>query len=121
MKKINQLLLYTPVIVLALIVVGCIKSNSSASQANGAAANIASSGTAATPAPASQEDNIPRTKVLDAKKEVADGKAVIIDVRGAEAYKMMHIKGSLDIPLQQLENKDFKGVPKDKHVIAYCT
>ena len=63
---------------------------------------------------------MPRVKVEDAKKMIAEGKAIIIDVRGAEAYKMSHIKGALDIPLTKLEARDFKDLPKDKILIAYC-
>jgi rhodanese-related sulfurtransferase len=66
------------------------------------------------------EDKMPRVKVEEAKKMIAEGKAVIIDVRGAEAYKMSHIKGALDIPLNKLEARDFKNLPKDKFLIAYC-
>ncbi|MFM8393728.1 MAG: rhodanese-like domain-containing protein, partial [Acidobacteriota bacterium] len=50
-----------------------------------------------------------------------EGKAVIIDVRGSEAYKANHTKGSIDFPLSKLEAGDFTGLPRDKKIIAYCT
>jgi phage shock protein E len=67
------------------------------------------------------EDKISRIQADEAKKLVAEEKAVIIDVRGTEAYKQTHIKGSLDVPLRKLEAGDFAGLPKDKMIIAYCT
>jgi rhodanese-related sulfurtransferase len=76
----------------------------------------------ATPAVAQRpEDKMPRIKAPEAMKAVADGAAVLIDVRGTDAYRLQHIKGSLDVPLQKLEGKDFMNLPKDKQIIAYCT
>ena len=82
----------------------------------------AAANTAASPAPTQNpEDLMLRVRVEDAMKQVKDGTAVIVDVRGTEAYKTAHIKGSLDYPLARLEGKDFKDLPKDKKIIAYCT
>jgi rhodanese-related sulfurtransferase len=67
------------------------------------------------------ENKISRIKADEAKKLVEEGKAIIIDVRGTDAYKLTHIKGSLDIPLNKIEAGDFAGLPKDKVIIAYCT
>lgn len=67
------------------------------------------------------EDKMPRLDAPEAKKLVDAGQAIVIDVRGPDAYKAAHIKGSLDFPLTRLEAKDFKGLPKDKRIIAYCT
>ena len=49
------------------------------------------------------EDSMPRVKPEEAKKLVEEGKAIIIDVRGSEAYKTAHIKGALDIHLADIE------------------
>lgn len=77
---------------------------------------------AAAPAPSQNpEDKMPRIRPEEAKKLVDDGKAVIIDVRGTEAYKISHIKGSIDYPLTKVEAGDFTGLPKGKRIIAYCT
>lgn len=99
---------------MAITAAGCAKS--------GAATPMAGAATSSPSPHAHQnaEDKMPRVKVEEAKKMVAKGKAVIIDVRGAEAYKMSHIKGALDVPLNKLEARDFKNLPKDKVIIAYC-
>ncbi|MFN6201017.1 MAG: rhodanese-like domain-containing protein [Acidobacteriota bacterium] len=52
---------------------------------------------------------------------VKEGKAVVIDVRGTEAYKANHTKGAIDFPLSKLEAGDFTGLPRDKKIIAYGT
>lgn len=67
------------------------------------------------------EDSMPRVRVEEAKAEMESGKAIIIDVRGPEAYKMAHVKGALEHALARLEQGDFKDLPKDKRIIAYCS
>lgn len=75
-----------------------------------------------TPVPTQNpEDLMPRISPEEAKKMVDAGKAVIIDVRGPDAYKLAHIKGSLEYGLSKIEQKDFSGLPKNKRIIAYCT
>jgi rhodanese-related sulfurtransferase len=66
------------------------------------------------------ENDVARINVDDARKLIAEGKAIIVDVRGSDSYKMSHIKGALDYGLHKLEAGDYKGLPKDKIIIAYC-
>ncbi len=86
------------------------------------AANGAIPSAAAAAAPTQNpEDAMPRVRVDEAKAAVDSGKALIIDVRGPETYQTSHIKGALDHALARLEQGDFKGLPKDKRIIAYCS
>jgi 3-mercaptopyruvate sulfurtransferase SseA len=102
---------------LAITAAGCAKSGASTATAGGLSANSAT----ATPFPGQNaEDKMPRVKVEEARKLVEEGKAIIIDVRGAEGYKTSHIKGAPNVPLNKLEAGDFKDLPKDKIIIAYC-
>ncbi len=71
--------------------------------------------------PQNPEDLMPRVRASEAIQLVKDGKAVILDVRGTEAYKAAHIKGSIDYPLNKLESGDFAGLPSNKRIISYCT
>ena len=105
----------------AIAAAGCAKS--------GAPAHTAGAATASAPpaslSPPSQhaEDKMPRINVEEARKLVAEGKAVIIDVRGTDSYKISHIQGALDVPVRKLETgdlKDLPDLPKDKRIIAYC-
>jgi rhodanese-related sulfurtransferase len=99
----------------ACLALGC--SAPSASTTSPAAAT-------SSPAPAAVQkpaDATPRISVSEAKQLVDAGQAVIVDVRGTEAYKSIHIKGSLDHGIAKIEAGDFAGLPKDKRIIAYCS
>ncbi len=85
------------------------------------AANGAIPSAAAAAPTQNPEDSIPRVRVEDAKAALESGKAIIIDVRGPEAYKTAHVKGALEHALARLEQGDFKDLPKDKRIIAYCS
>ena len=64
---------------------------------------------------------MPRIKVQEAKTAVDKGEAVLVDVRGIDSYRIAHIKGALDHSLTKMEQGDFKDLPKDKRIIAYCS
>jgi hypothetical protein len=90
-----------------------------------AGAALAREGPAHSAAPISHlsqlsEDKMPRIKVEEARKLVAEDSAVIIDVRNLDSYKISHIKGALHFPMDKLEAGDLKDLPKDKRIIAYC-
>jgi len=106
----------------AISAFGCSKPGVSANPADATRASTPPANTAAPipSRPQSEEDKAPRINAEEAKKLVADGKAIIIDVRGTDAYKLSHIKGALDIPLGKVESGDLKNLPKDKHIIVYC-
>lgn len=108
---------------MAMTAAGCAKSGASSHTADAAKAiaQPAHSAVSLPSPPQNSEDKMPRVNVEEARKLVADGKAVIIDVRGADAYKTSHIKGALDVPLKKLEAGDFKDLPNDKRIIAYCS
>ncbi|HCF99247.1 MAG TPA: ArsR family transcriptional regulator [Chloroflexi bacterium] len=59
---------------------------------------------------------ISRTELRDRlrRKDV-----VLIDVRPAEEYGAVHIKGALSIPLAELKAR-LKELPRDQEVVAYC-
>ena len=122
MKLILKLCASALTVGMAITAAGCMKSGASTNtiDATTAGAPPAHSAAAIPPPTQNAEDKMPRVKVEEAKKMIAEGKAIIIDVRGAEAYKMSHIQGALDIPLGKLEASDFKDLPKDKLIISYC-
>jgi hypothetical protein len=71
--------------------------------------------------PQNPEDAMPRIRAEEAIRMVRAGEAVVIDVRGSDAYKIAHTLGALDFPLDRLEHGDYTGLPRDKRIIAYCT
>jgi rhodanese-related sulfurtransferase len=44
---------------------------------------------------------------------------VLIDVRPAEEYGVVHIKGAISIPLNELKAR-LKELPRDQEIVAYC-
>ncbi len=75
--------------------------------------------TAAVPA-ATSDDGIPRISLAEAKADFDAGKAVFVDTRAAESYKLEHVKGSINIYLGDFETR-YKEIPTDKKIIAYCS
>jgi hydroxyacylglutathione hydrolase len=74
------------------------------------------------PAAGHDEDKkVLRVSAEELKKLIAEGKAVIVDVRAAEVYKAEHIKGAMSLPLDKIEAGQFKELPHDKRIITYCS
>ena len=107
---------------MAIAAADCAKSGAPTHTSGPATANAkpAHSATPTFSHPQNAEDSMPRVNVEEARRLIAEGKAVIIDVRGADSYKKSHIKGALDFPMSKLEAGDVKDLPKDKRIIAYC-
>ncbi len=61
-----------------------------------------------------------RISAADARKALAEGTAVLVDVRGTGPFEAEHAKGALSIPLGEIAAR-WKELPKDKLIIAYCT
>ena len=68
------------------------------------------------------EADVPRVTPKDAKLALDEGKAVIVDVRGAQFFAEGHVAGAISIPLEQIEN-NIENIPlkKDQWIITYCT
>jgi hypothetical protein len=65
---------------------------------------------------------VPRVPVDQAKAALDSGDAMIVDVRGAEAYARSHIAGALEVSLSAIQ-LDPANLPLDKNkwIITYCT
>ena len=68
-----------------------------------------------------KEDAVPRTKAADAVQLVKAGEAILVDVRDASSYETMHGKGALHVSFQEIQEGKFEKLPKNKHLIFYCT
>ncbi len=66
------------------------------------------------------DNNAPRISLADAKTEFDAGNAFIIDVRNESSYKEEHIKGAVNITIDQLDAK-LKSIPGGKKIIVYCS
>jgi 3-mercaptopyruvate sulfurtransferase SseA len=65
---------------------------------------------------------VPRVPADQAKAAFDSGNAVIVDVRGADAYARSHIAGALEVSLSAIQT-DPANLPLDKNkwIITYCT
>ena len=54
---------------------------------------------------------------MEAKEKIINENAVLIDVRTESEYEEGHIEGSINIPLDQIENISYD---KDEIIIVYC-
>jgi len=66
------------------------------------------------------DDDAPRISLADAKKDFDAGTAVFIDTRAEDIYKQNHIKGAMNITLQDDASK-YNKIPKGKKIIVYCS
>lgn len=64
--------------------------------------------------------NIIRATVAEAKQALDSQSAVIVDVRDSGSYAAGHVAGSINIPLDELENR-LGELSKDSWIITYCT
>lgn len=69
--------------------------------------------------PAHPADDAPRISLADAKKDF-DAGAVFIDTRPEDTYKQEHVKGAINITLQDDASK-YNSIPKGKKIIVYCS
>lgn len=125
MNQVSKFITSTCLILLVGLSFGCAHESNGSSQTSLAATrttppSIPQPPLAPTPAK-NPEDQMPRVRADDAIKLAQSGQALIIDVRGSETYKSQHAVGAIDFPLERLEKGDFKGLPRDKQIIAYCT
>ncbi len=70
--------------------------------------------------PAEAQDDAKRISLKDAKEAVDAGKAVIVDARAVAAYQNERIKGSISMPVDEIESR-YGELPKNKQLIFYCS
>lgn len=70
--------------------------------------------------PAAPKDSAPRISLEDAKAAYDKGGSLFIDTRPDSAYKVEHIKGSINVPVETIESR-YNDIPKNKKIIAYCS
>ena len=68
------------------------------------------------------EADVPRVSVQDAQAALDRGEAIIVDVRGDDAYRISHVAGAISIELGEFETNP-AGIELDKNqwIITYCT
>ena len=108
----------TAAVVLAIVTLAAC--NSSQTNGNKASGNRVASAPVATPGHVAPNDGVKRITTIELRDALAKGTAVVVDVRGATVYQQSHIKGSINIPLEQFE-AHLKDLPRDKTIVTYCS
>ena len=67
-----------------------------------------------------QTDGVRRITPAEARSAIAQGKAIIVDVRGEDSYKAGHIKNARWIHLNDIGSRAGE-LPRDKMIITYCS
>ena len=130
MKRIKYLLLATLILLLTLLACNALLPQTESTSAPTAVQTQIIIPTQVTePVSTQPEANLPQTDAEvprvpadHAKAAFDSGDAVIVDVRGAEAYARSHITGALEVSLSAIQT-DPANLPLDKNkwIITYCT
>lgn len=109
------------VVVLAIAgtIAGCSRDRLTANTAGNSNRTVTTNDRTTNAAPPPQ-DNVRRVTIAELRDMLDQGKAVVVDVRGDNAYNVEHIKGALDIPENQLSSRAGE-LPKDKLIVTYCS
>jgi 3-mercaptopyruvate sulfurtransferase SseA len=68
------------------------------------------------------EAAVPRVSLEETLAALESGEAIVVDVRGPEAYQASHIAGAISVPLGEIEtNPNGLDLDKDQWIITYCT
>jgi rhodanese-related sulfurtransferase len=65
-------------------------------------------------------DEVRRISPAQLRAAVLNGRAVVVDVRGADSYSAGHIKGARLIPINEIEARAGE-LPRNKMIVTYCS
>ena len=58
-------------------------------------------------------------ELAKAHKAVANG-AIIVDVRTPQEFKVKHVKGAINLPVEEIMKGPLRKLPKNKEIVVYC-
>jgi hypothetical protein len=64
--------------------------------------------------------DVPRVSLQEAQDKLAQGQAVLVDVRSKTSYDKSHAEGAISIPEGEMGTRKNE-LPRDKEIILYCT
>lgn len=103
----------------ALLLAAC---NSKDHAGTGGASAVVGVGNGATTSstPNVPSDGVRRVTLVELRDALDKGTAIVVDTRDPATYKSSHIKGSINIPLNDVANR-IDELPRDKMIVAYCS
>lgn len=107
-------------LLVAALLTGCSGGSSSGGNQTANGSGKGSSNAPGNTARNTPPDNIRRVTITELKELLEQGKAVVVDVRGDEAFKLERIKGAVNIPENQITARAGE-LPKDKLIAFYCS
>jgi predicted small secreted protein len=112
--------LLAAVMLAVLLLAGC-----NSKEMKGNAVSGSGQSATATTAPSSSTQNAPgdgvrRITTVELRDALEKGTAIVIDTRPLESYKQSHIKGSISVPVDQVQSR-INELPRDKMIVAYCS
>jgi hypothetical protein len=64
--------------------------------------------------------DVPRVPLEDAQDKLAQGQAILVDVRSRASYDKSHAAGAISMPEEEITAR-LDELPRDKEIILYCT
>jgi hypothetical protein len=64
--------------------------------------------------------DVPRVSLQETQSKMAQGQAVLVDVRSKASYDKSHAAGALSFPEEEMGTR-VDELPRDKDIILYCT
>ena len=64
--------------------------------------------------------DVPRISLVDAQEKLAQGQAILVDVRSRASYDKSHAAGAISMPEEEILAR-LDELPRDKDIILYCT
>ena len=61
-----------------------------------------------------------RITVAELQPKLANGTAVLVDVRDLQSFTFLRAEGAISIPLQEVAARAGE-LPRDKQIVTYCT
>jgi rhodanese-related sulfurtransferase len=66
------------------------------------------------------EEQIPTVTKEEVLEQIEKGTSVVINVLAKLSYDEVHIKGSISVPFDKVENGELDAIGSNKDVITYC-
>ena len=64
--------------------------------------------------------NVPRISLQETQDKLAQGQAILVDVRSKTSYDKSHAEGAISVPENEIGARQNE-LPRDKDLILYCT
>jgi flagellar basal body-associated protein FliL len=104
-------------VVLLIVAVGIIVASEARQPSQASASNGTALPQSTLPSP---YPDVPRVTPEQAQQKLAQGQAVLVDVRNKVSYDSEHADGALSIPEAEIDAR-LSELPRDREIILYCT